>query len=219
MKTFNVIQYSDDWWTGTAGRGTVSELTRIIIPSTLKESKSIKPYAAEVAASRIIGRRDEGDFKSVWMERGSIMEEEARDFYSMKKGVDIAEVGYITSDDGKLGASPDGLIMGTSIAGTPVPLGGVEIKCPKPGTLVSMWIEGKGKKVPLQYQLQVAGSLYISQFEYWDFLAYCPGMKPYLVRTTYEDAAKQIEAIKVAVPKFDDLVTELVAEYWKSTDE
>jgi hypothetical protein len=45
------------------------------------------------------------------MEYGSGTEEEARNWYAFQHDVEVQQVGFITTDDGRLGCSPDGLIL------------------------------------------------------------------------------------------------------------
>lgn len=93
------------------------------------------------------------------MEQGQILEKEARPTYALIHEVKIDRVGFITSDDGRFGCSPDGLIPGA----------GLEIKCPDAHTQVGYLLDGG---LPDEYRAQVQGSLLISELDEWRFFAY-----------------------------------------------
>ena len=56
------------------------------------------------------------------LEQGMIVEEEARPWYALEYDKLVKQVGFITTEDGRFGCSPDGLIEGEEC--------GLEIKSP-----------------------------------------------------------------------------------------
>ena len=126
MQVHNVEQGTEEWHNLRLGVPTASRFSDIITPSKGDLSKSADKYMNELIAEKITLQREQ--FKMTdWMERGNELEAEARDVYSFLSDNEVTEVGFITNDDGTIGASPDGLIGKD---------GGLEIKCPKASTMV-----------------------------------------------------------------------------------
>jgi len=110
------------------------------------------------------------------------LEPEAREYYAFEQDVVPQQVGFILNDAGTLGCSPDSLI------GKP---GGLEIKCPDGPTHVK-WL--RAGVVPDEHKPQVHGSLIITGREWWDFLSFCPGYEPLLVRVTPDGFTEKLQA-------------------------
>lgn len=166
MKDFE--QGTPEWFQARLGIPTSSNFDKIIT-TTGKPSKQSEKYMYQLAGERITKSPTEG-YKSDFMERGKVLEAEARMFYEMLYDVEVQQVGIVYKDeDKKTACSPDGLTEG-----------GLEIKCPAIHTHVSYMIN-EGNLVKDYFQ-QVQGSLYVTGLEWWDLLSYYPGMKPVLVR-------------------------------------
>jgi hypothetical protein len=75
----------------------------------------------------------------------------------------------------------------------------IEIKCPKPTTHVGYL---RANKVPTGYIPQIQGQLWITDREWCDFLSYCPGLPPLLVRC--ERDQEYIDALANQMKKFLD---------------
>jgi len=191
MKILEIEQGSEDWFQARLGIPTASRFKDIITPAKGEKSKSYKTYMYELIAEKLI-KEKENTFKTEWMERGNKIEPLARSSYEFIHDVSVKEVGIMLNDDGTIGASPDGLIGEK---------GGLEIKCPKPATIVKYLINNQ---LPLEYKPQVMGNLWISEREWWDFLAFHPVMKFFQIRV-YRDE----EYIKKMEQHINDFVDEL----------
>lgn len=119
------------------------------------------------------------------VQRGNALEAEARDIYREITGKIVREVGFITTDCKRFGASPDSLIMSRelddednaeSIVNCAVH--GLEIKCPIPETHIKWLVAGV---LPEEHKCQVHGSMAITGLRSWDFMSYCPGLPPLIV--------------------------------------
>ena len=75
--------------------------------------------------------------------------------------------GFVTTDDGRLGSSPDRVLKGMKEA--------VEIKCPAPQTQTRYLLDGPGD----DYRAQVQGHLLVGEFQACHFYTYHPQMPPY----------------------------------------
>ena len=177
-----------EWLILPAGIPTASELDALISPKfEVRTGKGPLTYVATKVAEAWQGG-PEPTFQSWDMEQGVILESEARSWYEFEFGVDIRRVGFITTDDGRAGCSPDGLLPGDC---------GLEIKCPAARTHAKYLLDGK---LPEEYEHQVHASMYVTGFDEWKFFSYCKGF-PKLVLTVDRDE-KKIAAIEEALSLF-----------------
>ena len=197
MKVLNFEQGSPEWFAARVGIPTASRFKDIITPAKGDKSKSYTTYLYELLAERVTGEKSD-TFTSEWMQRGNDLEPMARSAYEFIHEISIDEVGFILNDAETIGVSPDGLI-GID--------GGLEIKCPKPSTMVKYIIEDE---LPDIYKPQVMGNLWISEREWWDFIAYHPNMD-LLIKRVYRDEAY----IKKMQQHITDFVDELGEKYQK----
>lgn len=197
MKILDLEQGTEEWMSHRLGVPTASRFKDIVTPAKGEKSSSYKGYMYELIAEKLINEKTNG-FKSEFMERGNEIEPLARASYEFIHEVEVKQVGMIFNDDMTIGISPDGLIGDN---------GGLEIKCPKPSTLVKYMLDGG---LPLEYKPQVMGSLWISGREWWDFLAFHPSMDFFQLRV-YRDEAY----IKKMEQHLSDFVDELQANFDK----
>ena len=181
-------QRSDTWFALRLGTPSASNFDKIITPGG-KASTQAEAYMHTLLAEILTGQQG-GMESNSWMQRGTELEPEARGFYELTTGHDVAEVGFITLDDGSAGCSPDGLI------GDP---GMLEIKCPAPQTHVGYLLSGE---LPSGYKPQVQGQMWIAEREWADFLSYSPLMPPVLIRVHRDEA--YIKAMASALAKFTE---------------
>lgn len=190
MIIHDVEQGSQAWLDLRVGVATASQFDQIITPKTQKPSASMAKYAYKLLAEKALGQSLD-DASSMWMERGKELEPEARAWYELTQGVDVRQVGFITSDDGLVGCSPDGLVGED---------GGLEIKCPSATVHMGYLLGG----VEDAYKCQVQGGLWVTGRAWWDFLSYCPGLPPVLLRFTRD--AGFIASLESAMGEFQALV-------------
>ena len=181
MKTYDFAQYSPPWWTVRRGVPTASVFDKIITPVKGELSRSAVDYAHQLIADQY--DPDYGvieDYVSAAMKNGTMMEPEARRFYAFERGYDVQQVGFCTTDDGRFGCSPDGLVGDD---------GGLELKSPAPKTQVAYLLDGV---LPTDYKPQVHGALIITGRKWWDFMSYVPGFPPLLVRVEPDDYTEKV---------------------------
>ena len=195
MHILNLEQGSDEWLKARLGKPTASRFGDIITPDRGDKSKTYTTYLYELLGELLSDGKDES-FKSEWMSRGNELEEQAREKYEFLKDVSVQTVGIIFNDELTIGASPDGLIGSNA---------GIEIKCPKSSTIVKYMLEDR---LPLVYKPQVQGNLWISEREYWDFIAYHPNTNMFIHRVYRDD-----EYIKKMAMYLNEFVDELNTKY------
>jgi len=174
MRLVECEQGSEEWLKARLGVPSASNFSKLItMKGTL--STQAKAYVDALVAETITG---EPTYVKVTdaMQRGTELEPYARERYFYETGNSVEEVGFCLHDDYQAGASPDGLIGDD---------GGLEIKCPLGGTMVSYLRVGR---LPSKYWQQVQGCLHITGRKWWDFMAYHPDMKPLIVRVERDEA-------------------------------
>jgi hypothetical protein len=168
FRRFDCLQGSEEWEQLRSGRPTASEFGRIVTPVRGDYAKGAIEYACEIVAQRL-GLHQEPP-PSFWMEWGKDHEDDAVMAYETITGNTTEKIGFVmpTFTDA-WGGSPDRIANGDRI---------LEVKCPKPSTLIRYKFE---KTLPVEYRAQVQGLLWITGFDYADFFAWHPELEPFLV--------------------------------------
>jgi hypothetical protein len=205
MKEHDVIQGSEEWAQLRRGRPTASCFDKIITPAKGELSKSATDYACQLIAETMtpphywIGN----DYQSGPMANGSRTEREARDYLEMQLNQDIRQVGFVTTDDGSVGASPDGLID---------PSLGVELKCPEHKRQIRYLIDGV---LPVEYRPQVHGNMLVTGRSEWLFMSYAVGLPPLIVPVKVDEFTQKLAE---ALQQFLKLLTDLRSRIEASGD-
>lgn len=166
MKVVHCKQGSPEWLKARVGIPTASEFGNLVTPSwKIRTGEMPASYLASKIAEVWLGG-PLPSFGGGAAEQGSIREEEAIPWFELSHGVTLDRPGFVTTDDGRLGCSPDAM-CGDKY--------GLEVKCPMPQTHVK-WL--LGGKIPDEHVAQVYGSLYVTGIPEWKFLSYCRGFPP-----------------------------------------
>lgn len=184
-----VEQGSGEWFAARCGIPTASQFHKIITP-TGELSTTARTYAHYLVAEALLGRSLETESALEWIARGRELEPEAGRMYELREEVDCGPGGFFTTDDGRIGASPDRLLAGGRA--------GLEIKCPSPQVHIGYLLGDLGD----HYRPQVQGQLWVCEFEYVDLWSYHPEMPPALVRTHRDEAF--IGKLAAALTEFCD---------------
>jgi len=180
MKTYMCEQYSPQWWNLRRGIPTASQFDRIMTPVKRQYSSAARKYARELVAESAVNWTPPF-YASQAMQHGTNTEPEARAWYAFTyDDLPVQQVGFCVTDDGLIGCSPDFL------AGS---VGGGEIKCPQPDTHLGYLDDCV---LPPDYACQVHGSLIVTGRQWWDFVSYCPGLPPFVVRVVPDDFTEQL---------------------------
>lgn len=187
MELIDVEQGSPEWFAARAGIPTASEFSTVMaVGKNGGASLTRKAYLRKLAGEIITGEPMES-YTNVHMERGKVMEDEARNLYAFMSDADPLRVGFIKR--GNAGASPDSLIGEA---------GGLEIKTALPHIQIDRLLSDD---LPSEHKAQVQGCLWIAEREWWDFVSYCPKLPP-LMKRVYRDEA-YIKKIADAVDLFN----------------
>lgn len=188
--TLDCEQGTEEWLAARCGIPTATGISNIVTP-TGKKSGSYLPYLAELIAESIEGLKE--NYKSEDMARGNELEPFARAAYEFETGNAVVQVGgvYLNADK-DLMISPDGLI--------PNLRKGLEIKCPQMKTHIKYLLQGG---VPQEYLIQVQSALWVTGYETWDFVSYCPEYykQPFYLFTAQRDQ-NLMNAFDKLIPEF-----------------
>lgn len=191
MKIIDAKQGSLEWRDARLGIATASEMDALISPKgEIRTGDMPATYLAKKLAERWRGEPADDDFWSQAMEQGSLREGEAIPWFELRYEREIRRVGFITTDDGSAGCSPDGLFADDT---------GIEVKCPKPYTHVSWLIGGK---LPKDHVAQVQGSMLVTGAPHWTFFSYARRLPPLVV--TVERDEKFIASLSEALAAFNE---------------
>lgn len=187
-------QNSPQWFACRMGLPTASEFKTIIgIKKDAREKVTRQTYMMKLAGEILTGE-PMASYSNPDMERGKIMEDEARDLYAFQNNVEPRRVGFIRN--GNAGCSPDSLIGED---------GGVEIK----SALAHIQIDRLLKnELPPEHRAQVQGNLWIAERAWWDFVSYCPKLPLLVIRVRRDD--EYIKMLSTAADEFNADLAELV---------
>ena len=168
------LQGTDEW---QSARGSIPSASNFgkILTATGKPSTQAKGYMFELISNKY-SPEDFNDWTNKWVERGTELEGEARNYYELINDVTVEQVGLVYLNDEKLVCgSPDGLVGDD---------GGLEIKCYKAEHHMETLLSSK---MPTIHIPQVQGYLWITGRKWFDFLAYHPKYKHLQVRIERDD--------------------------------
>jgi YqaJ-like viral recombinase domain len=192
MIIHDMPQGSPEWLTARLGIPTSSEFHRIITAVKGDLSKSARKYAHQLVAETLLGEPIESSIGNLdWVVRGKLLEPQAVQQYEFTTDVETRAVGFVTTDCGRLGCSPDRLIVGAR--------GALEIKCCSPSVHVGYMADGPGE----DYKQQCQGQLAIAELEWVDLYAYHPRLRPVTIRTVRDEP--YITKMRAALAEFLDL--------------
>lgn len=180
MKILTAEQYTPEYWAAHRGIPGASSAAKVFT-ATGKMSDQAPRLIEDLIAQLYdphYGQHD--DIATKAMRDGHAIEPHARRFYEFERNLDVEQVGFCTTDDGRFGCSPDALVGDE---------GGVEIKSPKHSTQVKYLLAGK---VPSEYVPQIHWSLIVTGRAWWDFLSYASGLPKLLIRVEADDYTERM---------------------------
>lgn len=196
MEIIDCEQGTAEWLAHRAGVVTASEFSTVMAKGKGgAESKTRRTYMLKLIGEILTGQPAES-YTNANMERGKVMEEEARDFYAFLCDVQPVRVGFIKR--GRVGCSPDSLIGDK---------GAHEIKTKFPHLHLEALL---ADALPAEHKAQCQGVLWVAEREWTDFQSYWPKLPPFIKRV-YRDE-DYIKTLESAVSAFLDEMDELMAK-------
>jgi hypothetical protein len=205
MDIILVEQNTPEWDELRRGKITSSAFSNIIT-GTGKPSASRDKYLLKVAAGAVFGVVDGGGFSSYEMRRGHLLQPEATASYCFANNAEVATEVFCVDDTGFVGASPDGLIENEK--------GGLEIKCRNIDLHLAAMRE-KEFNIMTGDIPQVQGCLWLTKYEWWDYMWYYPGLPDLIVRV-YPDREyheKLDNYMGTSIPRLIEFINEFKHKY------
>lgn len=173
MRLHDVEQRSPAWYALRCGIPTASEFSQLVTP-TGRPSKSATTYARFLAAELYVGRPLDMWSGNAWTDRGKEMEAQALEFYEFTRDVEAQKVGFVTSDDGLAGCSPDAFIGDDGM---------LEIKCLKAENHIAAIMHHRATGLcPADYLPQTQGQIMLCERAWCDLLLYHPELPSLVIR-------------------------------------
>lgn len=187
MIRLDVVQGEPEWLRARIGVITASEFDNILQPVKLLPAKG-DAYLRRMLAEVLTGEPIEVKGSS-WAERGHDMEDLARRAYAEMRGVYPERVGFVTTDDGRVGYSPDSFIGDEGL---------LEIKVLSAENHAGALIDPEG--YALDHRGQCQGGLYVAERKWIDLMFWNPKMPEVIVRC--EPDPKYLAALHPALDAF-----------------
>lgn len=198
MKIISCNQRGADWFSARLGKPTASGMAEIVT-TTGKQREGAAPrrYMLDLLGERLTGLPTQA-FETAAMIRGVELEPRARAWYELITGREVVEVGFVLSDCGRFGCSPDGLMDER----------GLEIKCPMQAGFLDVIESGA---IPFEHVIQMQASMWVTGFKEWDYCLFTDvrGLAPQII-TVQQDARIQ-DALSKYVPAFCDELDKIEA--------
>lgn len=161
-------------------------------------SEAALNYAFRLAIERISGEPLDDGFETHSMRRGHELEPQARMEHEIKTGLFVNHAGFVMTEDGRFGASADGLIGDDE---------GSEYKCfIAPEKLRAFWVDNDASTVMEQAQ----GCMWLTGRKRWHICLYCPALEvvgKQLWMKVFDRDDDFIEAMEADLVEFESLVT------------
>ena len=195
FEIFNCEQGSDEWFEVRRGIPTASNFSYVMASGKDGEtSKSRKTYLYKKAAEIITSKPPVESFSNEHMERGHILEPDARRLYAFMTDTEPLQVGFIRN--GRTGCSPDALIGDNGV---------LEIKTKLPHLMIETMLKGG---FPAAHKAQCQGELWITEREWIDLVVYWPDFPAIITRASRDE--EFICDLAYAVKLFNEELDEVV---------
>jgi putative phage-type endonuclease len=173
MIIHDVEQRSEEWYRLRAGKPTASECNRMITTTGLV-SKSLSGYAMTLACETFAGQPVDAWEGNQWTERGRAMEDEAIRLYEFATDSTVEKIGFVTTDDGIMGCSPDGFVGDDGM---------IEIKCLKAERHADVILYyGRNRRAPADYIVQAQAQMLVCERAWCDLVFYHPILPLLVIR-------------------------------------
>ena len=195
-----VPQGSEAWLLLRRGKPTASEFHNLVTPEfKIRTGQTPQSYIYAKAAEMFCGITQEDQANSWAMQQGTMLESEAIPYYELVHDVKVRRVGFVTTDNCRIGCSPDGLIGED---------GGIEIKSPQPPKHVQNLMEGI---VPKEYLPQIHGSMFVTGRPWWIFMSYSRKFPPLIVCVERDERIQAVlrEALDGFLARFDETMAKI----------
>jgi hypothetical protein len=198
---WDVEQGTAAWFKLRAGIPTASEFDKVITPKKGELAAARLKYACRLIAERLLNWQAESLETIKHIEAGKANEPFAVAALEEICEIETHRVGFITSDDGRFGASPD-RVLGINASRDGV-AGVLEVKSPTIVKQFEYLLLGHDDA----YRCQVQGQLYVAQADKAIFYAHNPRMPHHLVESGRDEPF--IRKLADGLEQFSDELEEM----------
>jgi hypothetical protein len=192
-------QGSPEWFAARAGIPTASEFATVLAKGKGGgESVTRRKYMLSLLGERMTGEVVES-YTNAHMERGKVMEQEARDLYLFRTGAQSRLAGTFVNDEIGAGASPDSVIGEDGL---------LEVKTKLPHLQLELLLAGG---LPAEHKAQVQGQLLVTGRKWVDFVSYWPKLPIHIVRVERDE--EYIATLRAGIKAFNDEMAALVKHF------
>lgn len=198
---WNLKQGTVDWYNLRLGIPTASEFDKIITPKKGELASARHKYACRLISERLLNWQADSLEKIDHIAAGKENEPFAVAQLELTYDFETRPVGFVTSNDGRFGASPDRV---AEVAADLMAVGTViECKCPTIPKQMEYLLLGHDDA----YRCQVQGQLYVAEADKAIFYAYSQRMPAYRVESGRDDAF--IKRLADGLEQFSDELEEM----------
>jgi hypothetical protein len=197
LEIFAVEQGTPEWFLCRAGIPTASCFHKVLAKGRgSDESKTRRDYLYQLA-DEVIYQDPVESYTNANMERGNVMEAEARSIYALEQDVMPQQIGFVFNHDLAAGCSPDSFIGRDGM---------LQIKTSYPRLWVSNVIRDEA---PPEHKAQCQGELWVCEREWLDLMIYWPRRKPFIKRVFRDEP--YLKDLAKAVTAFNEELGTVVA--------
>lgn len=193
MIIHNIEQKSEEWFNIRKFKMTGSHAQE-----TGNCGKGLETYIIDVLASSYAISGSDG-YTNENIDRGNLLEPEARDVFSFLTGKEVKEVGFIEYNK-YVGTSPDGII--------PSENGVIEIKCHNNVKHFKFILNGE-KEIESKYMWQMQMNMLVGEFDHCYYIAYNPNFKDSLLYYKILPDEKMREKLLEGFKKGEEMIKQL----------
>jgi hypothetical protein len=205
---WDVQQGSADWSKLRTVIPTASRFADVMTPAKMNMAAGRKKYACQIVAARLLNWQPDSLSKIQQIEEGKEKEPFAVAQLELVREVETKKIGFITTNNGRFGASPDRVVM----TGDTVAIA-IECKCPTiPTQFEYLLAEKLAKMEPksdaaAEYRCQRQGQLLIAEADEAIFYSYNERMPACYVRSHRDEPF--IKRLDQALEQFHEELEEL----------
>lgn len=193
---YEVEQRSDEWFQAKRGKMSASNADTI-----LANGKGLETYIYSLMAE-YYSKGEKVHYTNADIERGILLEPEAKIEFQFYTGLDIKEVGYVEFNEYIL-VSPDGLIGDDGL---------IEIKCPNDSIYFKLLLSNNIKP---EYIAQMQMQMYVTDRQYCYFVSYNPNFEKSLYIKKISRDEEMIEKLKKGLERGTQLIKEIKENFRK----
>lgn len=201
MKIYTELEQGTEAWKKCrSGKLTASNAQAIA-----SASAGLTTYIYELMAEKYSNAAKE-TYTNEHIERGNLLEADARTLYELTTGRTVKEVGFVEMNE-YVGMSPDGIVDDKNL---------IEIKCPADVKHMKIILDGR-MAVDSTYIWQMQMQMLVFGAEWCDFISYNPNFAKSMVVIRFYPDLGNFEKLQKGFEKGIELMKELEAKYLSNT--